>query len=379
MAKVGLSRIAILGGGPAGLEAALVARSHGFPVNLYESGQPGEFVGRWGFVKMFTPFGMNCTSLGKQTLRNEKHDLELPADTEFLTGREYRERYLQPLAASAFLKDCIRPQCAVVSVGRGGWRKSDPGDAKKLPPFRLLLRENNVEKFEAADIVFDCTGTYGRPNWIGDGGIPAIGEAAARPQMSYWLDDVRGAKKATYSGKTTILIGGGYSAATTACELVELAGENSATWLIWLTHGAKSQPLARVPNDPFKERDRLAAKANHLAARCDGNLEYHANTQIDEVTSHGPDKGFRVCGRVNGKPMLWDVDRVMANVGYKPDMAMCGELRVNEPTGEFRTAEPGYFIIGAKSRGRDSGGLIRDSHEQIRQAIASIGPVAKAA
>ena len=364
MAKVGLPRIAILGGGPAGLEAALVARSQGFPVALYEQSTPGEFVGRWGFVKMFTPFGMNCTPLGKQTLRHENPKIELPADTDFLTGREYRERYLLPLAAT--LKDCIRPQCSVVSIGRSGWRKGDLGDSKKLPPFRLLVRDNNVEKIETADVIFDCTGTYGRPNWIGDGGIPAIGESAARAQLSYWLEDIRGAKKATYAGKTTILIGGGYSAATTAYELVELAQENPATWLIWLTHGAKSQPLPRVPNDPYKERDRLAAKANHLAARCDGNLEYRANTQIDEVTSHGPDKGFRVSGRVNNKPMLWEVDRVIANVGYKPDVHLAAELREDEP---------GYFVIGAKCGGQ----LIRYSHEQIKLAFASLGTVVKAA
>jgi thioredoxin reductase len=370
MAKVGLPRIAILGGGPAGLEAALVARSQGLPFTLFEQGNPGEFVNRWGFVKMFTP-------LGKQTLRSDNPKVELPADTDLLTGREYRDRYLLPLAAS--LKDCLRTQCAVVSIGRTGWRKSDPGDGKKLPPFRILVRENNAEKFETADAILDCSGTYGRPNWVGDGGIPAMGETAARPQMAYWLEDVRGAKKANYAGKTTILIGGGYSAATTACELVELAQENSATWLIWLTHGAKSQPLPRVPNDPFKERDRLAAKANHLAARCDGNLEYHANTQIDEVSSHGPDKGFRVSGRIHGKPMLWDVDRVIANVGYKPETNLAAELRVSEPAGEFRTAEPGYFIIGAKSRGRDSGGLIRDAHEQIKQAFVGLGAISKAA
>ncbi len=377
MAKSGLPRIAILGGGPAGLEAALAARAAGHPVTVYEQGQPGEFVGRWGFVRMFTPFGMNATPLGKQAIREANPQVQLPADTDLLTGRDYRERYLQPLAAA--LKDCIRPQCAVVSVGRGGWRKTDPGDTRKLPPFRLLVRENNVERFESADVVFDCSGTYGRPNWVGDGGIPAAGEAAARPQMTYWLEDVRGAKKATYTGKTTILIGTGYSAATTACELIELAEENPATWLIWLTHGAKSQPLPRVPGDQFKERDRLAARANHLAARCDGNLDYHANVQIDELTSHGPDKGFRVAGRIAGKPMLWDVDRVIANVGYKPDMALCSELRVGEPAGDFRTAEPGYFVIGAKSKGRASGALIRDAHEQIQQSLSSVRLLSKAA
>jgi thioredoxin reductase len=368
MAKAGSPRIAILGGGPAGLEAALLAKAHGFPCALYEQGNPGEYVNRWGFVKMFTPFGMNSTPLGRHTLRTENPKVEIPAETDLLTGREYRDRYLLPLAAT--LKDCLRTQCAVVGVGRSGSRRSDPVEARKPSPFRILVRENNAEKIETADVVLDCTGTYGRPNWIGDGGIPAVGEAAARPQLSYWLEDIRGGKKAHYAGKTTILVGDGYSAATTACELVELASENAATWLIWLSHGGKSQPLPRIPGDPFKERDRLAAKANHLAARCDGNLEYHANTQIDEVTSHGPDKGFRVAGRVNGKPMLWDVDRVIANVGYKPD----GNLSAGLPE-----AEPAYHVIGAKAAGRSGESLIRNAHEQLRRIFAGLGAVPKAA
>ena len=88
--------------------------------------------------------------------------------------------------------------------------------------------------------------------------------------------------------------------------------------MIWLTRGPRSTPLARNPNDPLRERDRLAAKANNLATRGDGNVEFHAQVLIDEVTSHGPDKGFRVSGRCNGKPMVWEVDRVIGNVGYLP-------------------------------------------------------------
>jgi len=61
---------------------------------------------------------------------------------------------------------------------------------------------------------------------------------------------------------------------------------------------------------------------------------------------------------------------VIANVGYRPDMNFCSELRIAEPVGEIRTNEPGYFILGAKCLGRDSQFLLSDGHEQIRQAFA---------
>ena len=373
MTKPGPPRIAILGGGPIGLEAALYAKRAGCFVTLFEQGQIAESVNRWGFARMFTPFGSNATSLGKQALRDDRTVPDLPTDTEYLTGREFRDAYLLPLA-SGILKESIRTPAAVLGIGRANWRKTDSPDQRKpLPPFRLLVREaNNVERFEVADVVLDCTGTHTRPNWVGDGGIPAAGEIAARPQLPYWLEDVRAAKKATYSGKSVILIGSGYSAATTVCGLADLAEEYQSTWVIWLTRGNRTQPLSRLANDPYKERDRLAARANQLATRCDGNLEYHAQTQIDELICHGPDKGFRVAGRIAGKPMSWEVEKVIANVGYRADLNLTAELRVAEPHGDFRTDEPGYYILGAKSHGRNSEFLLQQGHEQIRRVLGAI-------
>jgi thioredoxin reductase len=370
MSRTGPPRVAVIGGGPIGLEAALYATSVGLPVTLYEQGQPGEAVNRWGFVRLFTPFGLNASPLGKQTLTRQGH--ELPADTTLQTGREFRDTYLLPLANSPALKDCIRVQSTILSIGRTGWRKGDatPG---KLPPFRLMVRGvNNAESFDTADVVLDCTGTYTRPNWMGDGGIPAAGELASRPHIPYWLEDVAGAKKQAYAGKSVIVVGGGLSAATVVCDLTTLAAEHPSTWVIWLTRGGRSQPVPRIPNDPFKERDRLAVRANTIATRGDGNLEHHSDVRIEEVACAGPDKGYRVVATVSGTRTTWEAEKLIANVGYKPDPTQTAELRVSEPAGDFRTEEPGYFILGGKSNGRDSGFLLRDGHEQIRRAFAEV-------
>ena len=116
MNKPGSPRLAILGGGPIGLEAALYAKQAGCTVTLFEQGSIAESVNRWGFARMFTPFRMNSTTLGKQVLRFDRAAPDLPADTEYLTGREYRDAYLLPLAASGILKESIRTQAIVVSI-----------------------------------------------------------------------------------------------------------------------------------------------------------------------------------------------------------------------------------------------------------------------
>jgi hypothetical protein len=365
-------RVGVLGAGPIGLEAALYAKACGLTVAVYERGQVGEHLHRWGHVRMFTPFGMNATPLGLATLRAERKKRDLPAAADLVTGRQFREAYLAPLAESEDLLESVHTQTAVLHVGRPtGPKKSDPDDGRR--PFRLLIRqENGQERIDTVDVVLDCTGTYNTPNRLGDGNMPAVGELAAGPHLARGLEDVLGAKKDHYAGRSIVLIGDGYSAATTICNLAALAEEHPATWVIWLTRGPRGAPLPRIANDPLKERDRLAVRANSLATRCDGNLEFHPQTLLDEVISHGPDKGFRVAGRCNGKLVAWDVERVIGNVGYRVDLRLSDGLRVDPPAGKPETREPGYYLLGAKSHARDGGFLLRDGFEQIRQVFAAI-------
>jgi hypothetical protein len=221
-------------------------------------------------------------------------------------------------------------------------------------------------------VVLDCTGTFNTPHRLGAGGIPAVGELAAKQHIAWSIEDILGEKRAHYAGRSIILVGDGYSAASTICALAELAEEVNETWVFWLSNGPRGAPLPRIPNDPLKERDRLAVRANSLATRCDGNLEFHPQTALDEVICHGPDRGFRVAGRSAGQVVSWEVERVIANVGYRADLRICDGLRVDEPNGQPETREPGYYILGAKSFGRDSGFLLRDGFNQIRRVFAQL-------
>jgi thioredoxin reductase len=403
MVKIGVPRLAVLGAGPVGLEAALYARSLNLPVTVYERGRIGEYLHRWGHVRLFSPFGMNVTPLGRAAILKDKAGHAFPADGDILTGKEHLAVYVEPLARTGLLRECLQLETAVLQVGRRGLLKGDSlGDAHRgQQPFRLLLREaKGRERIDEADVVLDCTGTYGQHRWLGDGGIPAVGEKAAEPQIAYGLDDLLGERRAHHAGKTVLVVGAGYSAATAVCNLAALAEEHPETWVIWLARGGSTQPLRRHANDPLRERDRLAVRANTLATRADGNVEFHNQTGIEAVEQLGPDKGFRVTARCAGKPRTWEVERIIANVGYTPNTDLYRELQVHEcyaslgpmslaaallkhagadclnvpaqGANSLRCPEPNFYVLGAKSYGRNSNFLLRTGFEQVREVFTLI-------
>ncbi len=386
-------RIAILGAGPIGIEAALYARQLKLPVTVYERGRVGEHLHRWGHVRLFSPFGMNVTSLGSSQL-----DHSLPASNECITGHEHVEAYLNPLAEQ--LQDCIELQTEVLHLGRRQILKhhliGDPKRGKQ--PFILYLRNEGQERIEEADVVLDCTGTYSQPRRMGEGGIPALGELALQKEIAYSLVDVCGEKKSEYLGKTTLILGGGYSAATTVCQLAKLAEEDDSTWIVWLARTSNSQPIKRIANDPLKERDRLAMRANTLATRAEGNVEFYSQCVVESVSK--TEDGYEVRGRIAGRERTWEAEKIIANVGFTPDTNLYRELQVHECYASLgpmklaasllkqsgadcltvgaqgaetlRNPEPGFFILGNKSYGRGSNFLLRTGFEQIREVFTLI-------
>ncbi len=393
-------RIAILGAGPIGLEAGLYARQLKLPFTIFEQGRIGEHVWRWGHVRLFSPFGMNTTPLGRKAVASVRLDTAFPADDQCITGREHIERYLAPLAEG--LKDRIKTESRVVNIGRAGLYKheaiGDPARAKT--PFMLVVREKQQERYEEADIVLDCTGSYSHHRWLGPSGLPALGESQAEPSIAYGLPDILGDARRDYINKSILVIGAGYSAATTVCSLAKLALEYNSTWTTWVSRSTQSQPLRRIASDPLRERDKLAVSANLLATRDDDNVEYRGNTVVEQIEILQQNQGYRVTLRTGTQKKPIEVEKIIANVGYTPDRAIYRELQIHECYATFgpmklaaalmgqksndcmkqvchgpeslRNPEPNYFILGAKSFGRNSHFLLRLGFEQVRDVFTLI-------
>jgi len=385
-------RIAVLGAGPIGLEAALYARTLGYPVTVYEKGRIGDHLRAWGHVTTFTPWSLNVSPLGLRRLLETEAWRPEPNPEAFPDGREIVRDYLEPLAGLPEMKGTVKEKVRVVAVGRAGVLKGDgAGDGtRRNRPFRLLLEGAEGETTAAADIVLDATGVFGQPNPLGRDGIPAPGERAARDRIATGLPDVLGRDRDRYEGRRVLVVGGGLSAATTVCALETLEGAST----VWSTR-AGVPPLAAIPGDSLPARAALVEAANRLARSGSPRLRHVPESSVQALSAEGEELSITLDTPAGEERVT--VDRVVAQTGFRPDNRLYRELQVHEcyasggpmklsasllgvtgadcleQTGfgpdSLTNPEPDFFIVGHKSYGRNPSFLLRVGREQVRDVF----------
>jgi hypothetical protein len=376
MSRPETRRIAVLGAGPVGLDAALQARRLGFKVQIYDRGEIAQAWISSLHLKLWHPFGQLASATGLESIRRDHPGHPLPKPLDLITAREFREQYLEPLTMCQELDGLFVPKAQVTSVGRIGFTRSDPVEdpKRKSAPFRLLIKGLDGERFEEADLIFDCSGLP-IPRWLGDGGMPALGERTARSFFVHGFTDILGAQKDQFAGKTVMVVGSGFAAAQLVTELSTLAEQHTATWTVWLSRRPRGAPLPRNSADPSKDRERLAARANHLATRGDGNVEYHSQTQILGIHSPGQDKGFSVEALVQGKAMVWQVEKLISVAGWRPDPELAAPLHVELPLdhpADAEQLEPGYFMFGSRRIGKHGLVQLQTEYQLIRDTLRDL-------
>lgn len=383
------ARIAVLGAGPIGLEAALYARFLGYEVSVYERGRVAEHVLQCGHVRLFAPWKLLVSPLGLAALQAQDPGWRPPADDTLVSGRQWAETYLAPLAASDLLADSIQTQTQVVAIARRGLLKSDDIDRDDRGECELLVQIRDAqggERIDKVDAVVDATGTFAQPNHFGPGGLTAIGISQVAADIEFGLPDI--AESANrYAGKRVLLIGAGHAAATNLLALSALEPKPQVTWVTRRgPDEAPHGPIRHVPDDPLAARDRLARSANALAQEPPPWLRHLPGTWVKQLEPAAGGIGVRLIGE--HKQEL-EIDRLIASVGHRPDHALAAELQVGwrPATGaplplspdtaggaqRLVLPEPDYYVIGARSFGRRSGFQFVDGLRQIRDLFTIIG------
>ena len=388
-----VTRIAILGAGPIGLEAALAAAERGDDFTVFEAAPGvGGHVRRWGHVRTFTPWSMNVSPRMRAALPAAPDGPALP------TGAQLVAELLEPVAALHALRGRIRCDTRVLAVGRKGLLKHEAtGDPRRAAaPLRLLVAgPGEDEQIVDADVVIDATGTYGNPNRLGDGGIDAVNERVFEERIERFLPAFE-QQPAAWAGRTILLTGAGHSAQTAAARLAEFARDAPGTRVVWAVRRAEPD-WGAVAGDPLPQRAALSATAAQLAAGASDALSVRAGYVTEAL--HGRGERIAVTLR-NGHVKEIEVDRILALNGGVGDHALYRQLQVHEcyatagpmrlaaalATGDggdclaiaahgpeaLRTPEPGFFILGAKSYGRDSRFLLQAGWRQVADVFEAL-------
>ncbi|MDB5322888.1 MAG: putative bacillithiol system oxidoreductase, YpdA family [Phycisphaerales bacterium] len=399
--------LAILGAGPIGIEAALYARSLGLSVTLYDRGPAAANLLDWGHVHLFTPWRMNVTPLGVETLRRHDRWPEFPVDV-CPSGEELRQHYLVPLTESEPLRHSLRLNTTILRIGRESHLKSDaigkPERAKG--GFRLLIENSEgIQQIDHADIVLDCTGTYGHHRWAGRGGIPAPGELTIEDQIFYTLPDPLTRDRTSFEDKHTLLLGCGYSAATFLKDIELLNRSHPVTKVTWAIR-RPGQALQTIAADPLPARRHLVEASLRMADNPPAWLRFMSSVALESVEyAHGTFTAKLTDLETSQRDShsIIRSDNIVALVGYSPDTSLYDQLQVHscyatggpmklaaallgESSADCLTAganlsadtlknpEPNFYILGAKSYGTNSNFLIQVGHNQIRDAFKLIRP-----
>jgi hypothetical protein len=398
------SKIAILGAGPVGLEAALVAAEAGMPFTVFEaSHEVAGNVRSWGHVQLFTPWSMNVSPRARAAL--DAAGSSPPGGAGCPTGDELIDLVLDPLAALPQIAPHLRFGVRVLEVGRAGLLKSDEigTGLRSASPFRLLLQEGGEqEHVEYADIVLDCTGTYDHPNALGVGGIRAPGEQGAEDFIIRRIPDFEAPSffgdAPGWGGQRLLLVGAGHSAQTAARDLEQLVARVPGTTVVW----AIRSPLptfGAVEDDPLYARDILVQHARRLASSPGSPFDVRLGVSVDALEASK--EGIVVTLRSeDGDMSRVTVDRIISLTGSVGDARMYRQLQVHEcwaTSGPMKLAaallssssadcltqeshgadtlqnpEPNFFILGSKSYGRNASFLLRVGWEQVDEVFSLI-------
>jgi thioredoxin reductase len=378
-------RVAVIGGGPAGIAAALGACERGHDVTLLEREAVGASLRTWGPTRFFSPLAMNVTP-GMRTLLEGAFD-----DDALLTGSEYIERVLLPLVDRAPLRGHVFERHEVIAIGRRGLTRGDyaghPLRAER--PFRIVCANDAV--FEA-DVVLDASGGLRVPRAMGLGGLPALGESTLARLPIRTLGALDAARD-VLRGKRVLVVGAGHSAAHAIVALSELASESPSTRIIWAVRGANRRPCEEVSNDPLPERRAIVERANALAASPPEFLRVERRAMIERVAQHDDEIAVTLTG---GRTV--DVDAIAAFTGYRPDDAFLSELGIEvSPVTEggarlgraianvtdclsvphvaardLESGEPGFFFAGSRAYGRSKTFLLQTGFAQLEGILDAI-------
>jgi thioredoxin reductase len=391
--------VAVIGAGPVGLAAAAHLLERGEEPLVLEAGPAvGASIRQWAHVRLFSPWQFNVDTASAALL--EAQGWTRPDPDEHPTGSDLLERYLEPLAGTPQLAPRIRLGTRVEAVGRLGFDKmKSPG--RDRAPFVLQVRTADGRPASIlARAVIDASGTWTRPNPLGAGGLPAVGEREVADRIFYGIPDVLGLYRQRYAGRTVLVVGSGHSAFNALLDLARLAEEEPGTSVIWAVRRPSVEKIfGGGQNDQLAARGMLGAQVRALLAG--GQVRIVTDFKLLEIREQ--DGRLTAVGEHES---IEGIDEIVGATGFRPDLELLREIRLDldpavespstlaplidpnlhscgtvRPHGfeELKQPEKDFFVVGMKSYGRAPTFLLLTGYEQVRSIAAALTGDLKAA
>ncbi|WP_026932150.1 FAD-dependent oxidoreductase [Glycomyces tenuis] len=386
--------VAVIGAGPVGLAAAAHLLERGLTPVVLESGDgPGAAIGQWGHIRLFSPWRYDIDAAARRLL--EPAGWTAPDPDRLPTGAELIDDYLAPLARA--LGEHVRYGTRVTGVARFELDKTTTVDRDGRPYLLRTVDDEGRRQDVVADAVIDASGVWGRSNPLGAHGLPAAGEEAGAPWLAGPLPDVLGKDRARFSGKRTLVVGAGHSAANTLLLLAELAETEPDTTVTWAIRGRDaSKVYGGGAADALPARGTIGTRLKALVES--GAVELVTGFTIDAFSADA-DGSVAVEAKTEGRAVELEVDQIAAATGFRPDLDLLREIRLDldavveapakiapliDPNfhscgtvpahGEADLAHPdeGFYIAGVKSYGRAPTFLLATGYEQVRSIAAAL-------
>jgi thioredoxin reductase len=378
--------VAIIGAGPVGLAAAAELLERGQDVVVYESGpSAGHAIAQWAHTRFFSPWEYVVNEAAARLL--EKHGWEAPEAAKNPSGAEFLRDYLLPLAQTPELAAVIRYDSEVLAVSKEGMDRTRSA-RRAQAPYQLQIRTCCGVQTLNARAVIDASGTYGQPNSILSSGLPVRDENAAA-RIFNALPDVLHDDRETFTGKHTVVVGAGHSAANTLLKLANLVRAGDGTRVTWVVRSKTPHRVYGSAADELEARGKLGTDLQALVR--DGVIELVDSFEIDAASV--ADGRLVLKGRRRGEDFALEADQAVAATGFRPNLGLLAEVRLAmdeiveapralaglidpnlhscgsvDPHGVAELSHPdaNLYIAGMKSYGRAPTFLLLTGYEQVR-------------
>ena len=360
--------IAIIGGGPVGIEAAIYARFLGYFVSIFEQRRVAHRMLDWHNRPLDVTVAECTTSMGHAAIAAQNPEYVRRSPNDVFTGKTFAEEYLLPLAKTDLLFDDIHFLSPVSDISRYRTFVSDVIERQERcnDEFRILVYGRHRGPWVSrADVVIDCRGASQKLSGIGPGGGLAIGESLLCDAFLSHTPLDRKFETKSVLGKHLCLVGQSVRAGQFAIEYLTQFGEEGSSRLTWVIRPDRRHDN-RVMENALKE----------ISERQSGNIVVLESLGVELIQRNELGQYLLKFLKDDDSTVEMQCDGIVSLTAGRP-CALSSEVRQEqlmhlEGSPYFVASEPGFYVLRGGNIEDGAGVGLSEAFGKIRELFAML-------